>query len=29
VFVLLETDGAHRYVTLKVDDAEAKDKKAK
>ena len=29
VFVLIESDGAHRYVTLKVDDAEGKDKKAK
>jgi len=29
VFVLLEADGAHRYVTLKVDDNEGKDKKSK
>jgi serine protease Do len=29
VFVLIESDGAHRYVTLKVDDNEEKEKKAK
>ena len=29
VFVLIESDGAHRYLTLKVDDNEEKEKKSK
>jgi len=29
VFVLIESDGAHRYVTLKVDDNEEKEKDSK